>query len=95
MTAILWPQGYDYAKFWSTLYDRYNLMIGNPPEGQSLHAVEGKQFFRVGHMGNTASRDYLLPALSKIEAALKHVGYYVKSGAMVEAAQEIFLSGDQ
>jgi len=91
VTAIVWPPGYDYAKFWRTLYDRYNLMVGNPPE-QSLHAIEGKRYFRVGHMGNTASPDYLLPTLSKIEAALKHVGYRVKSGAMVQAAQEVFLS---
>jgi len=91
VTAIVWPQGYDYAKFWRTLYDRYNVMVGNPPE-QSPHASEDKRYFRVGHMGNTASPNYLLPTLSKIEAALKHVGYSVRSGAMLEAAQEIFLS---
>jgi len=91
VTAIVWPQGYDYTKFWRTLYDRYNLMVGNPPE-QSLHAIEGNRIFRIGHMGNTASPDYLLPALGKVEAALRHVGHDVKPGAMVKAAQEVFLS---
>jgi len=44
-------------------------------------------------MGNTASPKYVLPALGRIEAALKDVGYPVKPGEMVKAAQEVFLSG--
>ena len=91
VTGIVWPQGYDYAKFWRTLYDRYNIMVGNPPE-QSLHAIEGKRIFRIGHMGNTASPEYILPTLGRVEAALKGVGYAVTPGAMVKAAQEIFLA---
>lgn len=91
VTAILWPEGYDYTTFWNTLYRRFNLMIGNPPE-QTTH-IDGRQYFRVAHMGNTASSEYVLSALGKIEAALKHVGYAVSSGVMVKAAQEVFLSG--
>jgi aspartate aminotransferase-like enzyme len=91
VTAIVWPQGYDYTKFWRTLYDRYNVMVGNPPE-QSLHAIEGKQIFRIGHMGNTASPKYILPTLGRVEAALKGAGYPVTSGAIVKAAQDVFLS---
>jgi aspartate aminotransferase-like enzyme len=90
VTAIVWPEGYDYAKFWRTLYDKYNLMVGNPPE-QSLHALDGKRIFRIGHMGNTASRDYLVPCLSKVESALSQVGFNVTPGVMVKTAQEIFL----
>lgn len=92
VTAVLWPEGYDYTRFWRTLYDRYSLMIGNPPE-QTFHPIEGRRYFRVGHMGNTASPKYVLPALGRIEAALKDVGYPVKPGEMVKAAQEVFLSG--
>jgi aspartate aminotransferase-like enzyme len=91
VTGIIWPQGYDYVRFWRTLYDRYNLMVGNPPE-QALHAIEGKRIFRIGHMGNTASPEYILPALGRVESALKEVGYAVAPGAMVKAAQEVFLS---
>lgn len=84
VTAVHWPEGYSYEKFWRYLYDRCNLMIGNPPE-------QGRRYFRIGHMGNTASRDYVLPSLSKIEEALKHVGYNVRLGSMVRAAQEVFV----
>ena len=90
VTGIVWPEGYDYAKFWRILYDKYNMMVGNPPE-QSLHALDGKRIFRIGHMGNTALRDYLLPCLSNIESALSQVGFKVTPGAMVKAAQEVFL----
>ena len=91
VTGIVWRQGYDYVKFWRALYDRYNMIVGNPPE-QSLHAIEGKHIFRIGHMGNTASPDYLLPTFGRVEAALRNVGYDVKPGAMVKATQEVFLS---
>jgi aspartate aminotransferase-like enzyme len=73
VTAIVWPQGCGYRRFWRTLYDHYNVMVGNPPK-QSLYAIEGKRIFRTGHMGNRASPDYLLPTLAKVEASLKHVG---------------------
>ena len=91
VTAVVWPEGYDYAKFWRTLYDKYDLMVGNPPE-QSLHALGAKRIFRIGHMGNTASPDYLLPCLSRIESALGEVGFAVTPGAMVNAAQAVFFN---
>jgi aspartate aminotransferase-like enzyme len=91
VTAILWPEGYDYVRFWRTLYDKYNLMIGNPPE-QTIHGIEGKRVFRIGHMGNTASPTYVLPTLSRIEVALRDVGYPVRPGVAVKTAQEVFLS---
>ncbi len=87
VTAVVWPKGYDYKKFWYTLYNDYNIMIGNPPIQQP---IPGKTIFRVGHMGSTAQPDVALMALSCIERALIRVGYKVKAGAGVAAAQEIF-----
>jgi aspartate aminotransferase-like enzyme len=66
-------------------------MIGNPPE-QTIHGIEGKRVFRIGHMGNTASPTYVLPTLSRIEVALRDVGYPVRPGVAVKTAQEVFLS---
>jgi aspartate aminotransferase-like enzyme len=93
VTAIVWPNGFDFGKFWRILYDEYDLMVGNPPE-QSLHALDGKRIFRIGHMGNTASADYVLPCLGKMESALRRTGFNVAPGGMVQAAQEVFLTLD-
>jgi len=65
-------------------------MVGDPPE-QSLHAIEGKRIFRIGHMGNTASPDHLLPAMGRVEAAVRQVGYDVLSGAMVKPARGLLI----
>lgn len=89
VTAIRWPENYDYNKFWYTLYNKYNIMIGNPPI-QSEVWPESRGCFRIGHMGNTASIHYILPTFSYIEFALRDVGYAVKEGELVKVAQKIF-----
>jgi alanine-glyoxylate transaminase/serine-glyoxylate transaminase/serine-pyruvate transaminase len=45
---------------------------------------------RVGHMGITASAQYVLPTLMGIEAALAANGHKFTRGAGIQAAQEIF-----
>ena len=87
VTAVVWPEGYDYKKLWYTLYNDYNIMIGNPPIQQP---IPGKTIFRIGHMGSTAQPSVVLMALSYVERALKRVGYETKAAAGVAAAQEIF-----
>jgi len=89
VTAVEWPKGYDYPKFWRTLYDDYNIMIGNPPEHQPK-GIE-KAIFRVAHMGNTATMPCVLMGLAYIEKALNKVGFKTKGGEGVAAAQRIFL----
>jgi len=82
VTAIKWPEGYDYAKFWNTLYNKYNLMIGHSPP-------QFTGYFRIAHMGNTASSQYILPTLSYVEKALIETGYKLSPGASLEAAQKV------
>jgi len=89
VTAVQWPENYDYNEFWYTLYNKYNIMIGNPPIQWEVWP-QTRGHFRIGHMGNTASIHYILPTLSYIELALKNVGYPVKSGESVKVAQQIF-----
>jgi len=44
-------------------------------------------------MGMTASPQYILPALSALELALRDLGYKAEPGAGVAAAQAAFADG--
>lgn len=89
VTGVEWPEGYDFEKFWSTLYNKYNIMIGNPPIKGEFLKKETEGFFRVGHMGTTAHSIYILYTLSCIEKALKEVSYPFDEGASLKAAQTL------
>jgi aspartate aminotransferase-like enzyme len=87
VTGVRWPSGPDYRKFWRTLYDEFDIMIGNPP----VSDVEtSTRWFRVGHMGTTASSKFVLPTLAHIEIALSRAGYRVDLGQGVGAAEKVF-----
>jgi aspartate aminotransferase-like enzyme len=90
VTAVEWPSGYDYPRFWRIMYDDYNIMLGNPPE----HQPRGTEhpIFRMAHMGNTASPQYVLMGLAYIERALNRVGFKTKVGQGVAAAQSVFVN---
>lgn len=88
VTAVLWPHGYDHARFWRILYDEFNIMIGNPPEHQPM---PDRKIFRMAHMGNTATPECILMGLSYIERALNMVNFNTKGGEGVAAAQRVFL----
>ena len=87
VTAVRWPSGPDYRKFWRTLYDEFDIMIGNPPISD-VRTSTG--WFRVGHMGTTASSKFVLPTLAHLELALSRAGYKVNYGQGVGAAEKIF-----
>ncbi|MEM3669589.1 MAG: alanine--glyoxylate aminotransferase family protein [Nitrososphaerota archaeon] len=88
VTAVRWPDGYDYRKFWNLLYRKYNVMIGNPPAQWEAWPIF-KDSFRIGHMGRTAMRDYVLSTISAIEKALIDINYPIKKGVMTEMVEAI------
>jgi len=47
------------------------------------------KIFRIGHMGATASANYILPAVSSLESSLKKLGHPLELGCGVQAAQRI------
>jgi len=71
VTAVKWPKQGDYVKFWRTMFDEFNIMLGNPPKADPRTATG---WFRIGHMGNTARSEYILPTLSYVEIALRRAG---------------------
>jgi (S)-ureidoglycine-glyoxylate aminotransferase len=64
--------------------EEYNVMIS-----AGLEKLATK-IWRIGHMGITASPDFILPTLRAFEGSLKQVGYLTKLGMGVEAASSIF-----
>lgn len=84
LTAIRVPEGIDCKKIMDVMRETYNVMISAGLEQLATST------WRIGHMGITASPDFILPTLGAFEGALKEVGFLKKVGMGVEAASSIF-----
>jgi aspartate aminotransferase-like enzyme len=84
VSSIKAPRGIDTAAVVSTMRDRYGVLIGT-----GLDKIRTTTL-RIGTMGITASPQYVLPALSALELALRDLGYKAEPGAGVGAAQAAF-----
>lgn len=78
------PSGIEAGAVVREMRDRYGLLIGTGLE--KIRATT----LRVGHMGITASPQYILPTLSALELALRDLGHKSEPGAAVAAAQSVF-----
>ena len=87
VSSIKAPAGIDTAAVVATMRDRYGVLIGT-----GLDKIRTSTF-RIGTMGITASPQYVLPALSALELALRDLGYKAEPGAGVAAAQAAFANG--
>jgi len=84
VSSIKAPRGIDTAAVVSTMRDRYGVLVGT-----GLDKIRTTTL-RIGTMGITASPQYVLPALSALELALRDLGYKAEPGAGVGAAQAAF-----
>jgi aspartate aminotransferase-like enzyme len=87
VSSIKAPKGIDTAAVVATMRDRYGTLIGT-----GLDKIRTSTL-RIGTMGITASPQYVLPALSALELALRDLGYKAEPGAGVAAAQATFANG--
>lgn len=78
------PNGIEAGAVVRQMRDRYGILIGT-----GLDKIRATTL-RVGHMGITASPQYILPTLSALELALRDLGYKGEPGAGVAAAQSVF-----
>ena len=85
LTAVKVPDGMD-KKIISLLIERFGLMTGS-----GYGEVEGK-IIRVGHMGITASPQYLIQLVPALELVLKELSVTDKVGPGIEAASKILWS---
>jgi aspartate aminotransferase-like enzyme len=82
LTAVKAPEGVDGKKLKKNFEDQFGLIIAG---GQSQ--LKGK-IIRIAHIGYFQSLD-IIQAVSTLELVLKGLGYPVKLGAGVKAAEEI------
>lgn len=84
LNAIHVPSGLDDTAVRSDLLNTYGLEIG-----AGLGAFAGK-VWRLGLMGQSASRENVLLCLTAFEAVLHKHGYFSNSGAGINAAQQYY-----
>jgi aspartate aminotransferase-like enzyme len=84
VTAILAPKGFDGQEIYKTLRDKYGITAAGG-QGQARGKI-----FRIAHLGYTDIFDIII-AVSGIEMVLTNMGYPIKLGTGVAAAEEILL----
>jgi aspartate aminotransferase-like enzyme len=84
VTAIMAPEGYDGQLIYKNLREKYGITAAG---GQDQ--VKGK-IFRIAHLGYADTFD-VITAVSGVEMVLKGMGYPVKLGTGVAAAEEILM----
>ncbi len=84
VSCIKTPKDIDPAAVVTRMRDQYGILIGT-----GLDKIRTSTL-RIGTMGITASPQYVLPALSALELALRDLGYKGEPGAGVAAAQASF-----
>ena len=87
VAAIKSPKGVEPAAVVQAMRERYGVLIGTGLDKLRTSTL------RIGTMGITASTQYILPALSALELALRDLGHKAESGAGVAAAQAAFADG--
>ena len=83
VTAVKCPEGIDGDRLTALIRAKYGIIFA---PGQDV--LKGK-IFRIGHVGYFERAD-ILQALAVLELALEELGYPVKRGDAVAAAEEVF-----
>jgi len=87
VSAIKSPRGIEPEAVVQAMRERYGVLIGTGLDKLRTSTL------RIGTMGITASPQYVLPALSALELALRDLGHKAEPGAGVGAAQAAFANG--
>jgi len=87
VACIKSPRNVEPAAVVQTMRERYGVLIGTGLD--TLRATT----LRIGTMGITSTPQYVLPALSALELALRDLGHKAQPGAGVAAAQAAFAEG--
>jgi aspartate aminotransferase-like enzyme len=87
VTAVRVPEGVDGAQIGKLARDKYGVWLAG---GQGK--LKGK-IFRLGHCGYFGASDIVV-GLSTIEMVLAQLGYDVKFGASLAAAEQVFLRSE-
>ncbi len=84
VSSIRAPRDVDPAAVVARMRDQYGILIGTGLDRLRTSTL------RIGHMGITASPQYVLPTLGALELTLRDLGHKCEPGAGVAAAQQAF-----
>jgi aspartate aminotransferase-like enzyme len=82
---------FDVQVFARMMYEEYGIVTSGGSPNLASGAYVG---FRVGTMGQSASREYVLAFLAALEEVMPRLGYAAHKGAALSAAQAIFCAGE-
>jgi len=89
LTAFLPPGKINESDIRKIMKQKYGIVIAD-----GLEEFYGKML-RVGHMGNTASMEYIIPTIAALELTLRELGLKVEIGSGVDTAIKIFEERDK
>ena len=84
LTSVTLPHGIQLESLLKIMEEEHNIIIAG-----GVGRTQGK-IFRIGHMGVTASPDYVLPTISALEKTFMKLGFPVARDSGVKAAEAIF-----
>ena len=84
VTAFYPPEGIAAPELQRVMRERYGVQVSG-----GLDELSGR-ILRVGHMGNTASPEYLVPTVSALELSLRELGCEVGVGSGLVALREAY-----
>jgi len=79
LTAFLPPRGVRESDIRKIMKQKYGIVIAD-----GLEEFHGKML-RIGHMGNTASMEYVIPTIAALELTLRELGVDLEVGRGVDA----------
>lgn len=86
VTVIRVPNNIDDGEWRRILEEDYNLVVA-----RGLGELKGK-VIRIGHMGESANATYIIPAIWAVESSLRGLGWKLKQGIGLSAAEKIIWS---
>jgi len=88
-TAILPPGGIGEGGIRKIMKERYGVLCAGGLEEYY------RKMFRIGHMGITASHEYIVPTVAALERTMIDLGVDVEPGRAVAATQEVYVGNAQ
>lgn len=85
LTVICTPNNINVENIIKIMKEKHHVFIAGAPPSPRL---KGK-IFRIGHMGLTASPNYVIPTLSALEDTLKELGLNFNFGIGLETARKV------
>jgi aspartate aminotransferase-like enzyme len=83
LTAVCLPRGIDGSRLRKIIEDEYGILIAGGIDKMSNTIV------RIGHLGRTAAKEYLVPTIDAMEEGINRLGGHIEKGIGVRTFLEV------